>query len=196
MFTLAPEEFYYANIEKITESAKILASKKNISFSDQLAEMKDKYVNKIGTGDEECVFIDSKKVPTDIIIADMRHLPSEIFEIFCNVKGEWIEVFRKDGGLSGVDNICIDEMNQAILSFRISHYLSNMMLYVVHNHPYIYNASPSEADLMAAKALYENIEIMKSESKRLGRPLQIQIIDFCIVTDYDYWSIKQQCEKI
>ena len=158
--------------------------------------MKDKYINKIGTGDEECVFIDSKKVPTDIIIADMRHLPSEIFEIFCNVKGEWIEVFRKDGGLSGVDNICIDEMNQAILSFRISHYLSNMMLYVVHNHPYIYNASPSEADLMAAKALYENIEIMKSESKRLGRPLQIQIIDFCIVTDYDYWSIKQQCEKI
>jgi len=68
---------------------------------------------------------------------------------------------------------------------------NNIGLYVVHNHPFIYKASPSEADLQTCEAIFKDFERIEMNAIQLRMKLQLTLIDFAIVTEFDYWSVKQ-----
>lgn len=66
-----------------------------------------------------------------------------------------------------------------------------MEIFVVHNHPYIYNAYPSLSDCQSLKAIIEEISDIENLIRSIGRKGEISLIDCSIVTDYDYWSFVQ-----
>ena len=65
-------------------------------------------------------------------------------------------------------------------------------LFIIHNHPFIYKASPSEADANTLKAIFEETcSIEKIILFITGIKTNINIVDFSIATVFDYWSFKQ-----
>ena len=64
-------------------------------------------------------------------------------------------------------------------------------IYVMHNHPYVYKASPSLADIETARVIVEALNNIMTCTREQGINCNVGLLDFGIVTEYDYWSMKQ-----
>ena len=71
--------------------------------------------------------------------------------------------------------------------------IKNLGLFVFHNHPYIYKALPSSSDLDTLEAIKDAINDIENNLKDMNINCSITLLDFSIVTDFNYWSAIQSC---
>lgn len=90
--------------------------------------------------------------------------------------------------------INLDVIDSYALNFIKTNHVSEMLLYIVHNHPFIYKASPSVADLQTLEAILKETDIIEVKAALFGMSCKVSIIDYAIATEFDYWCIKQEDE--
>lgn len=135
----------------------------------------------------------TRKIMVTETLESIRHEPYEVFLIMFIRNNRLLEIFRKKGTQFDVGDIDINEINRAILFYRMKYTVNNFPLYIVHNHPYIYNASPSQNDLLTKEIFVSNADNMNYQSHNIKSSLEVEIVDFGIVTEFDYWSYHQEC---
>ncbi len=186
------KEFFEANKEKIYATAEFLCSKdssKNID--EKFDELKQEYLNGNGTNHKEVIKINDLELEINTWLDTIRHKEIEHFVIIAMYNGESKVIFSQTG-----DQFSSPAMNLGDINRRINYLLTfggakSVGVYVMHNHPFIYRASPSDADLLALEAIYDELINIENAAKLIGMNCQITLIDFAIVTEFDYWAARQ-----
>lgn len=185
------KEFFEANKEKIHATAEFLCSKdssKNID--EQFDELKQQYLNGNGTNHKETIRINNSELEIKKWLDTIRHKEIENFVIIAMCNGQPRIIFSQTG-----DQFSSPEMNLNDIDAEIVKLLKlgarSVDVYVMHNHPFIYRASPSGADLLALEAIYSELVNIENNVKSIGINCKITLIDFAIVTEFDYWSVMQ-----
>lgn len=183
--------YYFENEEKIKATARYLCEKDpSIKFEDKIAELKNQYENEDGAHHKEEMTINGQAIPIDKWLEMIRHEPVEHFMVFaiCNGQSRLIH-HQSENDQFSIGNI--DMANIDVPLVNMSLFARAVGIYVVHNHPYIYKASPSPADLLTLEAIVDEADIITREAKAIGKNCTVFLIDFAIVTEFDYWSCMQ-----
>lgn len=185
------KDYFEVNKEKIHATAEFLCSKdlsKNVD--EKFEELKQQYFNSDGTKHKEAIKINDSELDISNVWLDMlRHEKIENFMIFAVTEEGSSEIYKARGNQfsSVMDLNAIDKKIVPIIIKGAK----NIGLYVVHNHPFIYKASPSYEDLKTLEILITEFNRIEDEAKSIHKYCQITLIDFAIVTEFDYWSFKQ-----
>lgn len=185
-------EFFEANKDKVQATAEFLCSKDSTcTVEEKFEELRLQYINKDGNHHNETISINGQQLPINSWLEQLTHEFVENFIIIA-IGGQKTEIIYKLIGnqFSGY-NINLDDVDKAILNYKVKYMCNNIGFYVVHNHPFIYKASPSEADLQTCEAIFKDFERIEMNAIQLRMKLQLTLIDFAIVTEFDYWSVKQ-----
>ena len=181
-------EFFEANKDKIYATAEFLCKNDpSCSVDEKYEELRLQYVNKDGTNHIETITINGQQYPIMNWLEQLRHEPVENFIIIAVSSTGSKIIYKVVGDQFSRDNIDLNDIDSAI----ITNGCRNTGLYIIHNHPFIYKASPSVADLKACEAIFHELERIEKEAALLDAKWQLTLIDFAIVTDFDYWSVKQ-----
>ena len=160
---------------KIFETAKYIAERSNGDISVKYAELESEYRNQNGTFHKE--LIANKNVPLKHVLDEIRHLEVETVVYYGMINGKFIKLFSEKGTQFS------SNINMPKLIAMVAFYQCDF--YIAHNHPFVFRASPSLADMNAIK------EIMKMTIELAKEGINVNMLDFAIVTDFDYWSVMQ-----
>ena len=179
---IEPSCFFETYKDKILETAIFISKKQNIDIEDEFNKIKNDYLQRRGSFCEEIIL----NVEFDLhnYLESIRHSQIEnvrCLEFFPNTN-KVCKLINKTGTRFSSD-IPIDELITDIKMF-------NCDFYIVHNHPFVYNACPSKSDLIAMDAIAR----MALELEKSG--ISNNFLDFSIVTDYDYWSMQQMINSL
>ena len=183
------KEYFENNKEKILETAKFLCSKdpsKNID--EQFKNLKQEYINCDGTKHLETI---NGSYDIGSWLDTIRHEKIENFVVFAVYEGQSKVIFKQTGDQFSSQNIDMMDIDNKIRLLMMGTCARSIGIYVVHNHPYVYKASPSLADIETAKVIVEVLNNIKDCARSLKMNCNVEFLDFGIVTEYDYWSMKQ-----
>lgn len=185
-------EYFEANKDKIRATAEFLCNNDPSStVDDKFEELKSQYHNKDGAHHSETIRINGTPQNISAWLQPIRHEAIENFLIIA-VHGQRSEIIYKVvGNQFTCGDIDLNKIDEAIVKLITYNGIISMGLYVIHNHPFIYKASPSNADLKTLEAIYGEIQNIVNECGKMRVLCQIELIDYAIVTKFDYWSIKQ-----
>ena len=186
------KEYFENNKEKILETAKFLCRKDpSKTIEEQFEILKQQYINDDGTKHAETI---NGSCDISIWLNTIRHEERENFVIIAVYKGQCKEIFKQIGDQFSSQNIDMMNIDKQIVPLITFGGAKSIGIYVMHNHPYIYKASPSTADLETAAAIFNELNNIMTRTKELGINCNVELLDFGIVTEYDYWSIRQSCK--
>lgn len=125
-------------------------------------------------------------------IEDIRHDSVENFRIvIMSSKGNALQ-YQVKGKQNSSYEISLDDIDKAVLAFISAYDVLTIGLYIFHNHPFIYKATPSPTDIEALKTLLAETDRIEALSQLLlNKKCKVNFIDFAIATEFDYWSTKQ-----
>jgi DNA repair protein RadC len=182
------KEYFENNKENILETAKFLRSKEpSRTVEEQFEILKQQYINCDGTKHEETINGYDISAWLDII----RHKKTENFVIIAVYKKQCQVIFEQTGDQFSSQNIDMMNIDKQIVRLITFECAMSIGIYVMHNHPYIYKALPSTADLETAAAILNELNNIMTCTREHGINCNVELLDFGIVTEYDYWSIKQ-----
>ena len=190
------KDYFEVNKEKIHATAEFLCGKdlsKNVD--EQFEELKQQYFNSDGTKHKEVIKINDSELDIRTWLDIIRHKENEQFVIIAVFNKQPKIIFDKAGDQFSSPGINPDDINAKIINLIKHTGASSVGIYVMHNHPFIYRASPSKADLLALEAIFKELGKVENALKNIGINCKITLIDFVIVTEYDYWSVKQAIEE-
>ncbi len=121
----------------------------------------------------------------------IRHKEIENFVIIAMYNEKSQIIFSKTGDQFSSPEMDLNDIDAKIVELLTFGGARSVGVYVMHNHPFIYRASPSKADCLALEAIYNELVNIENTVKSIGRNCQITLIDFAIVTEFDYWSVRQ-----
>ena len=182
--------FFEINKEKIHKTAEFLCaygSSKDIDS--KFEEIKQQYLNCEGTNHKEVIKINDSELEIAAWLDSIRHEEIENFVVIAVMECGYGVIYKANGNQYG-SVMDLNDIDKAIVPLVVKG-AKNIGLYVVHNHPFIYKASPSFEDLKTFEILITEFNRIEHEAGLINKRCQITLIDFAIVTDYDYWSIKQ-----
>ena len=170
-----PADFYKTPKEKINETATYIAIKQGVSIDDECEKVKNDYLQHRGSACAEIIVSNSYDLHNTL--ESIRH--DSIENVVCLAFSE-----------HGVIEICRISGDQYSSTIPVQELICKTGLlkcsfYVVHNHPFVYKASPSRMDCKAIEELIAGT----IECKKIG--IKVEMLDFGIVTDFDYWSTMQ-----
>lgn len=186
------KDFFEANKEKIRAIAEFLCSKDLLKNVDEKFEkLKQQYFNSDGTNHKEVIKINDSELAIKTWVDIIRHKENEHFVIIALFDEQTQIIFDKEGDQFSSPEINLGDIDAKIINLIISRRAASVGIYIMHNHPFIYRASPSQADLLTLEAIFKELDNIENSVKSIGINCQITLIDFAIVTEYDYWSVKQ-----
>lgn len=147
-------------------------------------------MNGEGTNHKEIIKINDSEIDIKALLDTIRHLEIENFVIIAMFNEKSQTIFSKTGDQFSSPEMDLIDIYKKLVPLIVGG-VKNIGLYVVHNHPFIYKASPSYADLKTLEILVETFNMVEREAKSINKSCQITLIDFAIVTEFDYWSCKQ-----
>lgn len=179
--------------DKIYETAEFLCRKdpsKNVEA--QYEELKKQYLKCDGTNHSETIDVGNGPLLISNWIEDIRHDSVENFRIIImSSKGNALQ-YQVKGKQNSSYDIFLDDIDKAVLAFINKYDVLSIGLYIFHNHPFIYKATPSPTDIEALKTLLAEMDRIETLSQlMLKRKCKVNFIDFAIATEFDYWSAKQ-----
>lgn len=184
-------EFFEANKDKVHATAEFLCSKDSTCTAEEkFEELRLQYINKDGNHHNETISINGQQLPINSWLEQLRHESVENF-IIIGVTPKGSSIIYKSVGDQFSSGFDMSEIDRKIVSIVTIGCQRNLGIYVVHNHPYIYKASPSKADLDTFAAIKIELDNIVNNAIDIGVKCQITLIDFAIVTEFDYWSVKQ-----
>ena len=173
--------------EKILETAKYLCNSQNqIDIDNKFLELKEEYYNNIGTKHEEIIYSKNNEIIISSLLETIRFEEIEIFKIYAIISGEIKEVFVQKGNRFSC-NIIQFMLDEILLKLYINNDKQSIHLYIVHNHPFKYMASPSPADAQTFDTITHNVYLIRD---KVNKNIEVNI-EFGIVTYFDYWSLMQ-----
>lgn len=193
------KDFFEANREKIHATAEFLCGKdlsKNVDK--KFEELKQQYFNCEDTGHNEVIKINDSELDIRTWLDIIRHKENEHFVFIAVINKQLQIIFDKAGDQFSCPEINLDDIDAKIIDFITRRGAISVGIYIMHNHPYhpfIYRASPSKSDLHTCEAILKELANIETAVKSIGINCQISFIDFAIVTEYDYWSVKQAIEE-
>ena len=186
------KEYFENNKEKILETAKFLCSKDpSKTIEEQFEILKQQYINCDGTKHSETI---NGSCDIRSWLDTIRQEERENFVIIAVYEGQCKEIFKQTGDQFSSHNISMNDIDSRIVPLITFGVASDIGVYVMHNHPYVYKASPSLADLETAVAIHNELNNIMSNTKDFKINCNLELLDFGIVTEYDYWSIRQSCK--
>lgn len=185
-----PKEYFENNKDKIYRTAEFLSGKEEKDVGDVFESLKNEFYNSDGSGDGEFFCLKNKKIVITEIIKGIRFLDHEQMLVVL-ISGEKHGLLCSWDGNQFSSNVDLNEMQQRIMSFKINNICTQeIYLYVVHNHPYKYRAVPSPEDFTVLKQM---LLLIKSINY-LDSLCKTTLIDFAVVTAFDYWSYQQNSD--
>ena len=186
------KEFFETNKEKIHATAEFLCTKNSSkNIEEQFDELKQQYLNGEGTNHKEVIKINDYELDIKAWLDTIRHKEIENFVIIAMYNEKSQIIFSKTGDQFSSPEMELNDIDAKIVELLTFGGARSVGVYVMHNHPFIYRASPSKADCIALEAIYNELVNIENTVKSLCRNCQIALIDFAIVTEFDYWSFKQ-----
>ena len=183
------KEYFENNKEKILETAKFLCRKDpSKTIEEQFEILKQQYINDDGAKHAETI---NGLCDISIWLNTIRYEKRENFVIIAVCEVQSKEIFKQIGDQFSSQNIDMMDIDKQIVSLIMGKCARSIGIYVMHNHPYIYKASPSLADIETADAIVKELNNIMTCTRELGINCNVELLDFGIVTEYDYWSIKQ-----
>lgn len=183
------KEYFENNKEKILETAKFLCSKESSKDIDEQFEiLKQQYINCDGTKHSETI---NGSCDIGSWLNTIRHEERENFVIIAVYNKKCKLIFKQTGDQFSSHNINMNDIDRQIVPLITIEGASDIGIYVMHNHPYIYKASPSTADLETVVAIYNELNNIMTNTRGFKTNCNLELLDFGIVTEYDYWSMKQ-----
>lgn len=184
------KEFFETNKEKIRATAEFLCAPVSTKDVDsKFEEIKQQYLNCDGTNHKQVIKINDSELDITEWLDSIRHEVIENFVVIA-VTERGSSIIYKVQGNQFCSTIDLNDIDKAIVPLVVKG-VKNIGLFVVHNHPFIYKASPSCEDLKTLEMLIKEFNKIEQEAGLINKRCQITLIDFAIVTDYDYWSVKQ-----
>lgn len=183
------KEFFKVHEEKIKATAEFLCSKdpsKNIN--EQFKNLKQQYFNQDGNCHSETI---NGTVNISSWLETIRHQEIENFIMIAVYNGKPYIIFKITGDQFSSPDIQMVDIDTKIVQLLNSGCARSIGIYVMHNHPFIYKASPSYQDLITCEAISNELDNIVAKAGEMGIKCQIGLIDFGIVTEYDYWSVMQ-----
>lgn len=181
-------EYYKKNKKKIKATAKYLCKNSCfLKYIAKVAELRSQYKNEYGTHHKEEITMDDRIFSVNLLLEELRLEPIEHFKVYAIYGGNSYEIFHKIGDQFSVGDIDVNDIDEPIVGMCLS--ANAIGIYVVHNHPYIYKAFPSPADLKTLDEFMKKIRFINSLLHRMN--CTVSLIDFAIVTEFDHWSFKQ-----
>ena len=185
-------EYFEANKDKIRATAEFLCKNDpSRTVDDKFEELKSQYHNRDGSHHSETIGINGTPQNINTWLQKIRHEAIENFLIIAVHEHGSKIIYKIVGNQFTCGVIDLNKIDEAIVKFIIFNGIISMGLYVIHNHPFIYKASPSNADLKTLEAIYNEIQNIVNECGKMRVVCQIELIDYAIVTKFDYWSSKQ-----
>lgn len=173
-------EYFHMNRENIYETARFLVSKqedgnKEQKILEKYNELRNDYYSKNGTFHNESLI--NNEFPINKYLEEIRH--SEVENLLCigSVGNKSKVLFRKKGNQFSCQASSLEVLKTAILN--------ESNFFIVHNHPFVFRAAPSSSDFL-----------MLNEIWSLAVDCGIELLDFSIVTKFDYWSMKQEDQNM
>lgn len=189
---MGPKEFFETNKEKIHATAEFLCSKDlSKKVDEQFEELKQQYFNCDGTNHKEVIKINDSEWDIKSWLDTIRHKEIENFVIIAVFNEQSQIIFDKTGDQFSSPQMNLNEVDAKIVNLITFGGARSVGIYVMHNHPFIYRAAPSDADLLTIETIFNELVNIENTVKSIGINCQITLIDFAIVTEYDYWSVKQ-----
>ncbi len=186
-------EFFENNKDSIFKTAEFLCKDGANDVYDKFNELKSQYYNKDGTKHNEILKLGDINYPISRWLDLIRNESVEIFMIIGLSNNKTDIVYQTKGSqfrsVFDLDSINTQIMNYLIKSVKCD--VKEIRFYVLHNHPFMYKALPSAADLMTIEPLFREITIVEKQLKQLGIYCNLNLGDFAIVTAFDYWSMMQ-----
>lgn len=186
--------YFEVNKEKIRKTAEFLCRDDVTKTDEKFEELKNQYLNEEGTNHKEVIVVNEHELNINQWLEEIRHNEIEHFKIIAITdKGNGILYETTGTQFSSYGNN-LDVIDSYALNFIKTNHVSEMLLYIVHNHPFIYKASPSVADLQTLEAILKETDIIEAKAALFGMSCKVSIIDYAIATEFDYWCIKQEDE--
>lgn len=185
---MEPVEFFEKYKKEIYSVAEFICSKdssKNIE--EEFENMKKQYYKKIGTGSKEIVILENGNIKYNIssILDEIRYSEVENTLVYIFFDGKYKRIQCEKGTRFN------SSFNIELIEYMLIQFLKqkkNISLYFVHNHPFIYRASMSQADENAVVYIVSRINYLRN----MFVESTIDVLDFAVVTYYDYYSMKQE----
>ena len=185
-----PKDYFENNKDKIHLTAEFLAKKEGKDVESVFESVKNEFYNSYGSSDGEYFCLNNGKIVVTDILKGIRFLEYEQMMVFL-FNGQRCELLCCWKGNQFSSNFDLDELKNKLILLKIKNiFLQNIALYIVHNHPYKYRAVPSDADF----EVLENVMALIKEMNRLDTLCKTTLVDFAVVTSFDYWSYKQNCD--
>lgn len=185
-------EYFEKHKLKILETAKFLCEKdSSCSVDNKFEELKLQYYNNEGSHHSETIKTNDLELNINELLENIRHDTAENFVVCAFYNNSLHPIYKNVGNQFSNNNINLNDIDKAIVNLLIFNGIKSIGIYVLHNHPFIYKASPSEADLKTLEVIIEEINNIEKEARAIGKECQICLVDFSIVTEFDYWSTMQ-----
>ena len=180
-------DYFEKNKDKIYEIAKFIANKNNEDLDTVFKNIKNEFYNRIGTNNDESIYVNDIEISLTDFLDEIRFLDHEEMLVIYFAGSEHGIVCKWIGNqFSSCVNL--EELSQRLLLLKRKTIFSRQItLFFVHNHPYLYRAAPSGADLLVFGKISSVIKALNT----IDMFCKIVIADFSIVTSFDYWSFIQ-----
>lgn len=185
-------DYFEKNKDKIFKTAEFLCKKdSSCTVEDKFEELKSQYYNEDGSHHNETIMINNSSLNIKSWLDSIRHEPVENFLIIAIYNNTSSIIYKVVGDQFSSHNINLDEIDKIIVNMLTLKGIKSMGIYIVHNHPFIYKATPSPSDCETINGIYGELNNIEINANAIGIKCQIKLIDFSIVTEFDYWSMKQ-----
>lgn len=156
----------------------------------EFLKLANHFIFGIKTNNKEALTKINENYDISSYLQNHRNLDHEEFYIYLVFNDGMLKIFQSKGTATS-SLINLNDIDRVIINFYIQRGLNNFNLFIVHNHPFVYKATPSKADFETLEGLNEDFVCLKQNLN-----ISINIIDFSIVTISDYWSLYQNMENI
>jgi len=183
-------KFFEENKKKIKATTDYIAAGDKTRTPQQIFEEHEiEYKNKVGSGHREVIKINGQEFQISEWINDIRHQGYETFKIIAVTEKGHGDLLVINGNQFSSGPIDLDDIESRI--DRIAASYNSIGLYIIHNHPYTYRASISGSDGTTLEAIVNETIRLTQKYHLFGLKCSVDLVDFAVVTDFDYWCVKQ-----
>lgn len=131
---MTSKEFFDNNKEKIHETAKFLCSNKVSVVDAKFDELKKQYYGEEGTNHNEIVKINNQNIDVSHLLDSIRNKDIEHFIIYLITTNGTFVLYQVIGDQFKA-RVDVDEIKAKICTAVTVNRISNIGLFIVHNHP-------------------------------------------------------------
>ena len=184
---MKPIEFLEQHREQIYKTAEYIATKENVPADAKMHEIENNFITNNGTRHLEAIELKQVLLELSSLLEAFRENVFERMMVYCFDGNSFVEINHVDGDQFSSPTDEAFFLKSFVMAKSRFPNLCDYYLYFCHNHPFMYRASPSKSDLNCYGYLMQLIFKMN----KLDSATQFHLVDFGIVTPFDYWSAEQ-----